>query len=66
MNYRKLTSGTLRQQHESILKSLISDITNADPLGEYGVRTYADWRQARDTIEDEMVLRSMPFHPITW
>ncbi len=66
-NYPGLTTGSLRDLHDSIKKAMSAD--DATPEGQdkpYGVREYPDWKEHADRIEQELDSRDEQYEKIDW
>jgi len=63
--YAELTADTLKDLHNSIRKCLAADDANPSSEKVYGVRTFADWKNAKDAIEAELMRHNISYDKIT-
>jgi hypothetical protein len=66
MNIPGFTTAALQDFHAKVKESLRKDDDNPSPDKIYGVRTYKDWRDWSDAIEDELKKRQISFDPVAW
>lgn len=67
MNIPGFSTSGLVMMHGAIKLALAVD-DNLPPNQDkpYGVRTFADWRQMADAIEEELLKRGVRFDPVLW
>jgi len=66
MNIPGFTTEALQVFHSKVKECLRKDDENPSPDKTYGVRTYKDWRNWSDAIEEELQKRQISFDPIVW
>lgn len=68
MNISGLSDRGLFALWEAVQKAFQADEKSLmlGQVPEYGVRTFKDWKEWSDRLEDEMQKRTVPFEPIPW
>ena len=64
--YPLLTTDSLIDLHDCILRALRKDDALPEGRKRYGVREFPDWRQHAEAIETELKKRDIDCPPIPW